>query len=431
MLGEARTRLEIKEDSSWLDNLGFTGNPFYLEPVPAEGKAITKGFVDRGRERNSAEDFIQLRAGKLLILGRVGEGKSSLLNLLEYEATKKKKLILRIDLQRLQTKELFFEALLREMQRSADSIPLKQKEDLNRKLEDLAITRKTGKKTYKSVASVEGKLGALIAHIKGRIGAEEEEAERVEYYVPPRIRKLQGIAEQVLSVVFDSVSTIVLCDNLEKLTNPELKSFITEVASLLPSNISMVATANVTELDPNTLQKCYDNFDVPLLMDKVDTAPKLREFIEARMTSYSKTRKPPIFFDEGAVEMLLERTGGNLRESFRYCYFAIQKFKKDINKKMMLEAIRDCDAPRFEVLSETDNKLLEFLASQEDRATIKEVFEAFREEGLEKDALRKRLDNLATLGLVRKNLVKSGRTYKANYRLPQTLKQVLHAPSVS
>jgi hypothetical protein len=86
------------ELTTWLGQLGFTENPFYLDPVSADSQVISKGFINRKKERSSAEDFAQLNEGKLLILGSVGEGKSSLLNLLQYNAEKAGKFALLIDL---------------------------------------------------------------------------------------------------------------------------------------------------------------------------------------------------------------------------------------------------------------------------------------------------------------------------------------------
>ena len=92
----------------------------------------------------------------------------------------------------------------------------------------------------------------------------------------------------------------------------------------------------------------------------------------------------------------------------------------------MLEAIRDCDAPRFEVLNETDRKVLDFFVREEE-VSLEQAFLALRksEEIETKDALRKRLDNLATIGFVRKVLVKRGRTRVVKYSLPNTLKRIL------
>jgi len=410
----------------WLDELGFTGNPFYLDPVPSDRNAISKGFVDRLKERRACEDFMQFKGQRLLILGRVGEGKSSLLNLLDANATESGKLVLRIDALHAGTSEALMEVLLGQLAEKADKIPSKQREELGRALDDLKVISKKGRKGEKLAASVEGKLGAIVAYIKGKLGSEEIKAEEFEYFVPPRLRKLEGIATNLLPAIFDALPAAVLCDNLEKLPEAQFLAFVTEVIAALPNSVNIAATANIAELQPRTLQRCYEAFDVPILMERIDSPGKLTEFIEGRMAKHAKTGKPPIHLDSKALKFLLDRTGGNLRESFRYCLFALQRSKGDVKGSMMLEAIRDCDAPRFEILSETDRKLLDFLAREED-ASLEQVFLAVRRsEGIEtKDALRKRLDNLATPGFIRKTLVKRGRTYVVKYTLPNTLKQIL------
>jgi polyhydroxyalkanoate synthesis regulator phasin len=408
---------------TWLEELGFASNPFYLDPVPSEKDSITKDYVDRLKEGKMAHDFMELRSGKLIILGKVGEGKSSLLNLMDVNAEESGKLVMRIDIQQARTKELFIEAVLTEAMRNADKIPDKQKTKLRVALDELQIVRKKGAKAERLAASIEGKLGAVLAYLKAKIGAEETKVEEIEYYVPPRLRKLEGIASTVLPVIFDSVQVAVLCDNLEKLPDSEFKEFLRELITALPTNILLVVTANITELEPQTLERCYQAFDVPLLMDKIDSLEKLAEFIDGRMIKHSLDGKLSIRFERDAIALLLDRTGGNLRETFRYCLFALQRFKTDIKEAMMLEAIRDCDAPRFEVFSETDKKLLKYLATEES-ISLQEIFLALKkDEGVKtKDALRKRLDNLAVLQFVRKELVKSGRTYIVTYSLPKTLK---------
>jgi len=212
--------------STWLEEIGFTSNPFYLDPVSSEKDALAKGFVNRLRERKMARDFMELRFGKLMILGKVGEGKSSLLNLMDANARESRKLVMWIDIQQARTKELFMEAVLIEAMRNADKIPDKQKAKLRVALHELQIVRKKGAKGEKLTASIEGKLGAVLAYLKAKIGAEESKVEEVEYYVPPRLRKLEGIANSVLPALFDTVQVAILCDNLEKLPDSEFKEFL-------------------------------------------------------------------------------------------------------------------------------------------------------------------------------------------------------------
>ena len=231
-------------------------------------------------------------------------------------------------------------------------------------LDDLKISTKRTKKGTKIAGSFEGKMGALIAYVKSRVTGEHVNEEEIDYYVPPRIRMLQGIVEQVLPAIFDSASIILLCENLEKLPMSGFKTWVEQTVNLLPKHMLLAATVNVCDLDASTLKMCYDNFSHPLQMESINDVAKLGEFIDGRMVNYSRTGKPPIEFDQGALAVLLDRSGGNLRESFGYCYSALQKFKHNVDEEMMLEAIADFDAPKFKVLNETDKGLLSLLSSE-------------------------------------------------------------------
>lgn len=421
-LGDVRKRLEGMELTTWLEQLGFTENPFFLEPISADQQVIIKGFIDRNKERSSAEDFAQLNDGKLLILGSVGEGKSSLLNLLQFNAEKVGKLALRVDLLKSETSETFIESFLTEFHSNANKIPKASIEKLDTSLAELRISAKTEKKGSKISSSVEGKLGALVAYVKGRISGEDINEKDIEYYVPPRIRRLEGIVEEVLPAIVDSTSPILLCENLEKLSMPMFETWVKQTINLLPKHVLLAATANICDLDSSTLKLCYDNFSVTLQMEKIDEITKLRGFVEGRITNYSNNTQPPIRFDDEAIEALLDRTGGNLRECFRYCYSALQKFKSNIDRGRIEEAMADVDAPRFQVLNETDKELLGLLSSGR-QLTLDEIMTDFKGEG-GRDAVRKRLDNLAIATLVKKALVKSGRTHKVFYAVPKTVADI-------
>lgn len=65
----------LKKTSSWLEDLGFTENPFYLDPVPPDDDSINKGFIDRKDEQQIIQSIAELKKYRLLVLGRTGEGK--------------------------------------------------------------------------------------------------------------------------------------------------------------------------------------------------------------------------------------------------------------------------------------------------------------------------------------------------------------------
>lgn len=413
----------------WLESLGFNGNPFDMDPVGSNSKAIEKGFVDRTKERSSAEDFVQLPSGKLLILGNIGEGKSSLLNLLEYNSrTAGRVIMVRIDFSSTRDKQTFFERILAEVQNQADTLSSEVKQELEVKLKDLAISSDTQKKSSKTAASLEGKIGAVIAYLKGTIKQEEGGEDKIEIYVPPRIRKLEGICTQLLPALFDSVPVFIICEDLDKLSDSEIKVFLNETIPLLPPSTLIAVSANVLGLDPSIRKDCSDVLHVPLRMAKIDTPEKLREFIDGRMCKFSEGGKPRISFDNKSVEMLFDRTGGNLRQTFRYCYVALQMFKKNITEQMILEAIKECDLPFLEGLSDNDKQTLDYLATTDGPLTLKEIYEALKDEqGEGKDSFRKRLTKLESLGFVNKAYVKSGRQYEVSYSMPKTLRSLLNA----
>ena len=127
---------------SWLEELGFSENPFYLGPVPATESAIKLGFINRKKDLENIDDFAQLKKGKLLLLGRRGEGKSSLLNVFEYKSRRLGKFILKVDIQKTNKPEKFLEAILNEVQSQISSIPENNQKELMEKLEDLNVIKR-------------------------------------------------------------------------------------------------------------------------------------------------------------------------------------------------------------------------------------------------------------------------------------------------
>jgi DNA-binding transcriptional ArsR family regulator len=406
---------------AWIEELGFSENPFYLHPVPADGNKIERGFIDRKKELENINNFAQLKRGKLLLLGRMGEGKSSILNVFEYKAKQLKKVILRVDIQKENTKEKFLEALLNETKLEISSIPEKAQIALDEKLDDLQIVKRKKESQEKVKGEVESKIGALIASIRAKIGAEEVKGEEVEYYVAPRVRRLEGIFNDFLPILFSCFEGVLICDNMEKLGPTNFNTFMTEIVQMLPSNILFVTTGDVSKIDTPALRKCYDLFDILLMMEQIDTTSELELFINGRIKAYSTGKAPGITINKKAIEVLLERTEGNLRECFRYCFFALQKFKKDIDESLITEAILEVDKPRFEVLDELEKKIMNILSSY-DEATVKNISEELTEDEVSYSTLVNRLDNLVLTGLVRRKLEKKGRTHRLIYSIPDILK---------
>jgi putative ribosome biogenesis GTPase RsgA len=71
---------------SWLQKLGLTEDPFYLDPVAAKSTEIERGFINREDERKMIDAFVVLPRGRRFVIGHRGQGKSSILNVLECKA---------------------------------------------------------------------------------------------------------------------------------------------------------------------------------------------------------------------------------------------------------------------------------------------------------------------------------------------------------
>lgn len=219
--------------------------------------------------------------------------------------------------------------------------------------------------------------------------------------------------------MFDSFEGVLICDNLEKLSNTDANTFLTEIVQTIPSNILFITTGDISEIDVDNLNKCYDIFDVLITIEKIDTVTELKTFIHGRMKTFSIKDKPKVTIDDETIKILLERTEGNIRECFRYCLVAIQKFKKDITTSLIKEAILIVDKPRFEVLDEVDRKIMNSVSSMP-KASLKTIAPEVEEIGI--TALKNRLEKLVNSGLMRKNLEKKGRTHHLIFSVPNTIK---------
>jgi len=412
--------------TTWYEKLGFIQNPFFLDPVPPDKDSMERGFVDRENEKASIESFVQLTRGKLIVFGKTGEGKSSLLNFVEYQAKQEKKFVIRVDGFKLTNKQAFVEELIHQVQLKTEEVSSATKKKLKERMEDLDIIELSAREIEKEKAGLEGKLTALVATITGKIEAEQEKGKERVYYVAPRIIKLERIVSELLPIIFDEMLTIVIADDLDKTQQTEFRAFLTEVAPLIPTNVLFVTTGGLAEVGSEMMKKCYEILDVCLLISPLDSIRTLGEFILGRMKAYGRKGYNLPDFDDGAIELLLDRASGNLRETFRYCYWALQKHKRSISEAMILEVIKEVDAPRFAAMGEADQRTLALL-SEENEVTIKQMTRIFHEtEGrVDPETVRLRLENLVNLGFALKRTIKKGRTYVSVYTVPKTIRSVL------
>jgi hypothetical protein len=403
---------------SWLQELGFTQNPFYLEPVPIGENKIEKGFINRQQEINQINDFAQSEQGKLLLLGHTGEGKSSLLNVFECTSNKFNKIVLRVDIQKANSKEKFIEALLTEVQQKLNLIPKSNQQDLNKQLSELNIVKRKKGDEFKVGTELESKIGAVLASIRGKLSIEAKEKQEVEFYIAPRIQKLEGIFNYFLPVLFKPLKVTLICDNLEKLSEIDFERFIERIVHSLPSNVVFITTGDISRGTSKNLKNLYNAFDIIVMMNHLNTVEELRRFIDGRIVSYAINGVPKIAIDDSAIATLLDRANGNLRECFRYCFYALQKYRKSIDEPMISQAILDVDKPRFELLDDLDKKIMCTLATSH-KIILKEISEELVDEA-SFSTIRDRLDNLSSIGLVKKKLEKKGRIYFWTYKLPKT-----------
>lgn len=209
-----------------------------------------------------------------------------------------------------------------------------------------------------------------------------------------------------------------------------IKRFSVAVQSIdsLPRNALVIATANQEEIGQSNMNFCYKVFDKLCQMKAIDEQA-LSEFILGRMKSFAVDGKPKVRMDPESIICLFERARGNLRETFRYCYSALESCVNStgtksisVTKRTVVAAIAEVDAPRFAAMDETD-KLLLITIARSGKATseaLQEELSAVDEAG-SIATMRRRLDGLQASGLVTKTFMKKGRTYVAEYSIPSVV----------
>jgi len=410
----------------WLTNLGFRGNPFFQEPIPPDSRIIKAAFIDRQDEIERLTRFIGLPAGRFLLLGRTGEGKSSLLNLAEEMATRSSILPIRIDGSVSSTLERILEMLLHLLQVKLESLDEKKRSELARAVKELDVEEVGEEEASKIEGTIEAGLGGLIATLKAKVGAGIENRRKV-IYRPKVLVRNERILEEILPSLFNQLRVIIILDNTEKLDE---KSFhiIVEAIDLLPRNALCIATGNYEDIGQANMNFCYKVFDTLCQMKAVDE-PALSQFIIGRTKSFAINGKPKVQWEPEAITCLFERTRGNLRETFRYCYSALESCANNngtksisLTRRTVITAIADVDAPRFAALDETD-KLLMATIARSGRATMEVLQEELSgiDEAGSVATIRRRLDSLQASGLVTKDILKRGRTRVAEYSTPSVV----------
>jgi hypothetical protein len=114
-----------------------------------------------------------------------------------------------------------------------------------------------------------------LASIRGKLTIDDKEKQEVEFFVAPRIQKLEGIFNYFLPVLFKDVHVSLICDNLEKLTETDFDRFLEHIVQSLPSYIVFITTGDISRGTGRNLRKLYAVFDIIVMMDGLKTVTDL------------------------------------------------------------------------------------------------------------------------------------------------------------
>ena len=213
-------------------------------------------------------------------------------------------------------------------------------------------------------------------------------------------------------------------DNTEKLHGDKFRAAV-EAIDRLPRNILLIATASYEQIRESNMQLCYNVFDDHCMMKPVDKI-SISTFVQGRLDSFAAGGKSRINIEPAALESVFERTLGNLRETFRYCYRALESNRASITKAFMIRAIADVDAPKFAALDEADKLILATLLKL-GKSTLDRLAKELpgRKEIGSSTTIKRRLHGLAASGFLRMKRVKRGRTYVVEYIMPGVLVEAI------
>ena len=152
-----------------LVDLGFLGNPFFLEPIPPDREIIRRAFIDREEETGRVKHFVGLPAGRLLLLGIIGEGKSSLLNVAEEFAASNGIMPIHVDGSVSSNLEQIVEMLLHLLQKRLEDFDEKKLSELAKAVKELDVEEVTEEEKAQIEGTVEAGIGALIATLKSKV----------------------------------------------------------------------------------------------------------------------------------------------------------------------------------------------------------------------------------------------------------------------
>jgi len=243
----------------------------------------------------------------------------------------------------------------------------------------------------------------LVEELKGRTVSLEVDADDLTVLYPHDI----------------GVEVVIVADDLDKLSNKAFLNFIENVID--PLNIGLfLTTAQMSHIENIEIAtKMNKIFDYLTLIEPIDTSEKLKTFVDGRINAYSKG-KPKIAIKDQFLDVILDRTRGNLRESFRI----LSKFiEGKITEENLIETIRDVDLWRISSLDETTAKIFEALLKEGmgDADTLAKTLE----EEINLNTIKSKLNELVQLGLIFKISGGRGRGKKVVYEVPDILREIV------
>jgi len=278
-----------------------------------------------------------------------------------------------------------------------------------------------GKSSLLSIASGYGReIGKFVININGSRYPNRAEFNRKLIEELKNIVPIEINLDDISNLRTGDAEIIIISDDLDKLDEFHFVKFMDEVISPL-SDILFLTTAQRIHLsDIKIASKLNKTCDYPLLIDPIDSVEKLREFVDGRIGAYSKG-KPKIKIEDNIMEIILDRTQGNLRETFRILSKLIEG---EITKSNLVKTIKALDKWKIQSLDEINKKILDVLLTKGE-LEAKEIVKYLKELKDER-AVKNRLDDLVQLGIAFKFVGKvRGRGRKTTYKVPSILRDVI------
>lgn len=397
----------------WLLEFGFSKNPFFLESVDIE-KHGEKAFVNRESIKEIVKRISNVREGKYMLLGDLGEGKSSGLNYADHKLKEEGFESIKISLLPCKhTRDVYIKLL-----EGIGAIDLK-KENRERIIDVLEREYKEKITTYHE-KQTSGEVGAVLNLIIGKITSKSGKREVMGESITTsksECMELQKLLEMVTKEL-SGTKTVFIIDDLDKFELTLLLNTLRYVIDSLPDSIPLITTGDKKTLDISHINKAYyDHFTLPHIIFPIDTPERLKEFIMGRVRAYSPYKeKIASLFNDKAIEILSDRTNGNLREAFRYC----QQVMSDIKEPKVLEediirAIRKVDESRIIGLNEDHITILKIFSKEESFS----IYDAEKYVGKSKTHLNKLVEELIERNLTYKVRIGTrGKGYTSLYRVP-------------